>query len=152
MMPSFRGIFAVALALVLVITISMSLRTFLSPPPPTLEVTNVSLDPTAVNAGSPSTLSISVKSSDAGRSHFLRIDFSSHVLVTFLLGDESLPTEGGQYYFTITMNPSGQMTQPFRVRASLEPGIAQLVYSISVNFYVDGNQFDGRTMKLTVNA
>jgi hypothetical protein len=68
-----------------------------------------------------------------------------------MLGNQSLPTEGGRYYFTTTMNPSGQTTQPFVVRATLESGIAQLVYQITVDFYFDGNQFDSRTLKLTVN-
>jgi hypothetical protein len=150
--PSFRGIFAVVLGLVLIVAFSLSLKSFLSPPPPTLEVTNVSLNPTAVNVGSLSTLSISIKSNDAAGSHFLRIDFGSHVLVTFLIGNQSLPIESGKYYFTTTMNPSGQITQPFGVRATLESGIAQLVYQISVDFYLDGNQFDSRTLELTVNA
>jgi len=144
--------FAIALGLVLVIAVTMSLRIYLSPPPPTLEVTNVTLDPTTVNVGSLSTLTISVKSNDAATSHFLRIDFASHVLVTFLLGNQLLPTDGGKYYFTTTMNPSGQLTQPFGVRATLESGIAQLVYQITVNFYVDGKQFDSRTLTLTVKA
>jgi hypothetical protein len=151
-MTNFRGMFAIALGLVLFIALTMSLRIYFSPPPPTLEVTNVTLDPTTINAGSVSTLTISIKSNDASSSHFLRIDFSSYVLVTFLLGSQVLPTEGGVYYFTTTMNPSAKLTQPFEVEATLESGVAQIAYQITINFYIDGNQFNSRTLTLTVNA
>jgi hypothetical protein len=151
-MANFKAMFALAIGVVLIVAFSMSLRSLFSPPPPTLEVTNFTLDPTTVNVGSLSMLTISIKSNDADSSHFLRIDFTSYVLVTFLLGNQTLPIEEGVYYFTTTINPSGQITQPFGVRATLESGIAQLVYSIKVDFYIDGTQFDSRTVDLTVNS
>jgi hypothetical protein len=151
-MPSFKAMFTIVLALVIVIAFSLSLNTFLTPPPPTLEVTNVSLSPTTVNVGDISILTISIKSNDASNSHFLRINFASHVLVTFLLGNQPLPTDGGQYYFTTNINPSGQISQPFGVSARLESGIAQLKYQITVTYFVDGNQFNSKTLELTANA
>jgi len=145
-----RSIFTIALALVLVIAFSLYLKAFFAPPPPILQVEDVSLNPNTINIDQIASISITIKSNDNSKSHFLRIEFESHVLVSFLLGDVNLPQENGKWYFTRTVNPSEKFTQPFNVRASLESGIAQLIYYISIKFYVDGNQFDSRTLELTV--
>lgn len=150
MSSNFRGIFTLALGIVLIIAISLAFRSFLVFPPPTVEVTDASLKPNTVKTNQIAVLSITIKSNDNSKSHFLRLEFESHVLVTFFLGDQNLQKEGGKWYFTSIMNPSATITQPFNVKATLENGIAQLAYEIIVKFYLDGNQFDTKTFTLNV--
>lgn len=150
MAENLRSIFTIALALVLIIAFSLTLKTFFTPPPPILQVEDISLNPNTINIGQMASISITIKSNDNSKSHFLRIEFESHVLVSFFLGDYNLPQENGKWYFTKSVNPSEKFSQPFNVRATLESGIAQLIYHISIKFYVDGNQFDTRTLELTV--
>jgi len=150
MSNGFRGIFTLALVLVIIIAFSLAFKSLFTPPPPTVEVTAATLDPNTININQVAILSITAKSNDKSKSHFLRIEFESHVLVTFLIGDQNLPYEGGKWYFTQSINPSATITQPFGVKGTLESGIAELKYQISVNFYLDGNQFDSKTFVLTV--
>jgi len=142
----------IALGLTLMIALTLVLKSFITIPPPTVEVTDASLNPDTVNVNQVTHLSVTVKSNDNTKSHFLRIEFESHVLVTFLLGDQNLPKEGGIWYFTSVINPSATITQPFNVEATLESGIAQLAYGITVKFYLDGNQFNTKTFALTVKG
>jgi len=150
MSSSFRGIFTVALGLIIIIALSLAFKNLFTPPPPTLQVTVATLDPNTININQAAILSFTIKSNDKSESHFLRIEFESHVLVTFFIGDQNLPYESGKWYFTQSINPSATITQPFVVKAGLESGIAELKYLISVDFYLDGNQFDSKTFTLTV--
>ncbi len=150
MSTGFRGIFTVALGLIIILAFSLAFKILLTPPPPPVEVIDASLNPNTVNINQIALLTITVKSNDNSKSHFLRIEFESHVLVVFNLGDQALPKENGKWYFTSTVNPSATIAQPFNVKATLESGIAQLMYQISVKFYLDGNQFDSKEFELTV--
>lgn len=152
MSSGFRGIFTIAVGLVIILTLSLSLRSFFAPPPPIIEVTNISLEPSTINVNQIAVLSIEIKSNDKSDSHFLRIEFESHTLVTFQLGNQNLPRESGKWYFTSIVNPTQKTNQPFNVRAQLEYGIAHLAYQILVKLYVDGNQFDSKALELSVTT
>jgi hypothetical protein len=143
-----RTLLTIGIILIIILVLSNVLTLFT--PKPTIEVVNAKLDPETININQVATLEITIKSNDKSKSHFLRIEFESHSLVSFLIGDQYLPRDQGRWYFTDNVNPSATITQPFYVRATLESGIAQLQYQIVVNFYCDGNQFDSKTFVLTV--
>ncbi len=119
-------------------------------PTPTIEVTECSLSPEKIKINNPVTLTIKIKNNDDEQAHSFKVEFESHSLVTFFLGGQQLPKENGIWYFTDTLNPSAELTQPMIVKADLEPGIAQLSYSITVKFYINDDQFDTKELKLTV--
>jgi len=149
-MSSDRSMTSLVVGLVLVIILALTMNNLFKPPPPILEVADFSLDPKEIRASETSTLTISIKSNDQDNAHFLRVEFESHTLVVFLLGDQLLPKDNGKWYFTTTLNPSEDTRQPFYVRAALASGVAEIKYGITVNFFADGNQFDSKRVELTV--
>lgn len=139
-----------ALALVLIICFSILFPTLFKPAPPVIEVLSCSLNKEKVKANEIFQLAFEVKNNDNQNSHFLRVEFESHVLVSFYLGGQTLPKDEGKWYFTTTLTPSATLKQPINVNAGLEQGVAEISYSIVVNFYADGNQVDSIELKVTV--
>jgi len=145
-----RGISSLIVGVIVIIILAYTMNTLFRPQPPTLEVKDFSLNPNNIKAGEIATLEFNIKSNDEDKSHFLRVEFESHTLVVFRLGSENLPIENGKWYFTTTVNPSATIVQPIHVRAALASGVAEIKYGITVNFFVDGNQFESRKTELTV--
>lgn len=139
-------------AIIIVVILAFSINGLFVPPTPVITMTNVSLNPSSTTAGHPVTLTLSLKNNDKSNSHFVLIQFESYTLVTFMLGNQQLPTQNGAFSFTTTMNAGSQLTQPFIVQASLENGIAQLSYQITIKLYVDGNQINEKNLTLPVSA
>jgi len=142
-------IFTLAVALVFIAVLSLvanSLFRFT----PTVEVTDCSLTSDTINNNGLTTITFTLKSNDKNDAHTIRVEFSSHPLVTFMLGSQLLPKENDIWYYTENLNPDASHTQSIKVSASLESGIAKLSYRITVNFYRDGNQFYDKNFDLTV--
>ena len=141
----FKLAFAVILVAIFSIVIAPMLRHV-----PTVEVTDCSLTSNTIANDGLTTITFSLVSNVKDGSHEIRVEFSSHPLVTFMLGSQNLPKEKNVWYYTETLNPSASHTQSINVRASLESGIAKLDYRITVNFYMDGVQFHNKNLDLTV--
>lgn len=139
-------------AIIVIGIFAYSLNGLFVPPTPTITLQSASLNHGSTKEGQLVTLSISLKNNDKTNSHFILVEFQSHTLVTFMLGNQELPVESGVFQYTTTMNAGSQLTQPFSVSASLENGIAQISYQITIKLYVDGNQFNEKNLTLTVNA
>jgi hypothetical protein len=146
---SFRNALAIGLALVLILVIALA---FNKPSLPILEVKEYSLNPNTINAGGSTTLSFTVKNNDQQKNHFLRVNFNASPMVTFWQGSQILPTENDLQYFTRTLNPSDLITTYITVKASLPPQTSTVTYSVVLNFYVDGSQFDSRQINLKVES
>jgi hypothetical protein len=149
-MSSDRSIPSLAVGIVLILILALSLNSLFKPQPPILEIQDFSLEPKSIKAGQTAALTFSIKSNDKDASHFLRVEFESHTLVVFLLGNDLLPDDNGKWFFTKTFNPGEISTQPITVKAALESGYAEAKYGITVNFFVDGNQFESKKEELTV--
>jgi hypothetical protein len=117
---------------------------------PTVEVKQCSLASDTIGINEQATLTFTLQSNDNENVHSVMVKFSSHEMVVFMLGSQSLPKQDGSWIYTETLNPSASSTQPINVRANLESGIAKLDYRIDVTFYVDGEQFDSKKLDLTV--
>lgn len=117
---------------------------------PTVEVTDCSLTSDTITNNGLTTITFTLKSNDENNAHTIRVEFSSHPLVTFMLGSQLLPKEDDVWHYTENLNPSASHTQSIKVSASLESGIAELAYRITVNFYMDGGQFYDKNLDLTV--
>jgi competence protein ComGC len=117
---------------------------------PTVEVKECSLASDTIGINQQTTLTFTLQSNDVENAHSVMVKFSSHEMVVFMLGSQSLPKQDGYWIYTETLNPSASSTQPINVRANLENGIAKLDYRIDVTFYVDGEQFGSKALDLTV--
>ena len=69
-----------------------------------------------------------------------------------MLGNQQLQTNAGAYIYDTVLSPSAELKQPFKVSASLEQGIAELSYQITIKLYVDGAQLDTKTLTLKVQV
>jgi len=115
-----------------------------------VEVTDCSLTSNTIANNGLTTITFTVKNNDENDPHDVKVEFSSHPLVMFMLGSQNLPKENDVWYYTETLNPTASHTQSINVGASLESGIAKLDYRITVNFYVDGKQSYDKNFDLTV--
>mgnify|MGYP000020466075 FL=1 len=121
-------------------------------PKPTLEILECSLNPTDVKINQSSNLIFKVKNNDKDESHVLKVTFDSHYLVSFFLGNEPLSQSDGEWCFSEVINPSEETTQTITVKASLEHGVGQLTYDITVKFYVDDQHLLTKKLKLSVST
>ncbi len=138
-----------AFALIVVAILAIVLSPFLHRTP-TVEVTACSLTSDTITHNGVTTVTFTLENNDDTNAHSVRITFSSHMLVTFMLGSEPLPRENDVWYHTENLNPSASHTQSIRVKALLEEGIAKLDYRITVNFHLKGRQFHSKNFDLTV--
>ena len=139
-----------AFALAIIISFSIFAWSFKSTPVVTIE--DVSVNPNTTHVNNLVELSLTLQNNDQANSHQVELKFESHSLVTFILGNERLPTSGGAYIYGTVLSPSAKLTQPFKVSASLEQGIAELSYQITIRLYVDGAQLDTKKLTLKVQV
>ena len=132
-----------------VVVFSVASNILLNPPLP-VEVTDCSLTSDSVNTGGQTSITFTLKSNDDNNQHLIRVEFSSYYLVDFLLGSSELPRQNGIWYYEETLNPKETHTQLINVRPTLESGIAELKYRITVVFYMDGVEFYNKNLDLTV--
>jgi hypothetical protein len=138
-----------AFVIVVIVVTSIILPKLFQSPPPILEILSCSLNKERAKADEVFYLTFKVKNNDKN-SHFMRVEFESHVLVGFYIGDQLLPKDEGKWYFTTNLTPTATLEQPIGVKASLEKGVAEISYSIVANFYVDGNQVYSKELKITI--
>jgi len=119
-------------------------------PTPIIEVKDCTLTSDTVPNNGITTITITLKNNHKDNAYTIKIEFSSHSLVTFMLGSQELPKENGVWYFEDTLNPGATHTQEIKVKASLENGIAKIAYRITLNFYREGQHFYGKNFDLNV--
>ncbi|MDH5634647.1 MAG: hypothetical protein OEY30_02350 [Candidatus Bathyarchaeota archaeon] len=139
--------FAIAFVIIMSVVSNMIIN-----PPPTVKVTECSLTSSTVSSGGQTPIKITLKSNDNEDSHVIRVEFSSHQLVRFLLGSAELHREGSIWYYTLTLNPRATLTEMINVNPTLESGISELKYRICVIFYRDGEEFYTKNLDLLVKA
>lgn len=149
-LSSNRGNFIFILALALVLVVATSFVFDRLRPTPTVEVTDCYLTSDTIPKDGFTSITFTLKSNDDQESRHIRVEFSSHYLVTFMLGTKYLERENGLWYYEEDLNPSASHTQSINVRASLESGIAEITYGITINFYMDGQQFYDKKLDLKV--
>jgi len=149
MSESGNFIFVLAFALILLFIFAVVLGPLLRQTP-IVEVIDCSLTSDTVANEGLTSITFTMKSNDKDNAHEIRVEFTSHQLVEFMLGSQNLPRENDVWYYTETLNPSASHTQLINVRVSLESGIAKLAYRITANFYLDGRQFYNKNLDLTV--
>lgn len=138
-----------AFALVFAIVLYSISNLFLSRPT-VVEVTDCALISDTVNSGGQTSITFTLKSKDDENAHLIRVEFSSHQLVKFLLGSRELSMKDGIWYYEEMLNPKATHTQLINVRPTLEPGISRLTYRITVVFFVGNEQFYNKNLDLTV--
>lgn len=117
---------------------------------PTVEVTDCALSSDTISNNGMTSISFTLKSNDANNAHAIRVEFSSHELVSFFLGSQPLPQQNDVWAYTESLNPAATHSQSINVKASLENGIAKLDYQIDIVFYVDGQKIQSKGFDLTV--
>jgi hypothetical protein len=138
-----------AVAIILVTVFSVFLLPLLRQVP-IVEITDCSLASDTITNSGLTAITFTMKSNDKNETHAMRVEFTSHPLVSFKLGSDNLPTSGGVWYFTDILTPAASHTQLINVQATLETGIAKIVYRITVNFLMDGTQIYSKSLDLTV--
>ena len=130
--------------------ITSTLLDILFNPPLIVEVTDCTLTSDIVNSGEQTSITITLKSNDEESAHLIRIEFTSHDLVRFLLGSVDLPRKDGIYYYEETLNSKATHTQFINIRPTLAHGISEIEYRISAIFFTDDEQFYSKNLDLTV--
>jgi len=138
-----------AIAIAFVIIFSIVSNMFINPPQP-VEVTDCSLTSDTVKSGKQTSIKFTLKSNDDSDSQLIRIEFSSHELVRFHLGSVELQKEGSIWHYTLTLNPKATLTEEINVNPTLERGISELKYRISIVFYRNGEVFYEKNLDLLV--
>jgi hypothetical protein len=122
---------------------------------PLAEVTACSISQSNVKVGELVTINCGTQNTDKNNTHVIMVRFSIQPteLIDFVMGYPSILTKPSPYVwqYTYSLNPLGTNSQPTTVSASLQTGYFSAGYEIQVTFCVDNNQFDNRTLDLTVN-
>ncbi len=138
------GIIAAVIAAYLIFTV------FFSPAPPIIEVVECSISPDTINVNSQAILTIKIRNHDEEQGHPFEVEFRSHNLVAFYLGEKQLQKDGDVWHFNDVLNPSAELTQPIIVRADLETGTKRLTRLISVRIYSNGEKLADKELELAV--
>jgi hypothetical protein len=121
---------------------------------PTLEVSNVSLNPNEIKIKDSATFSFTIKNNDAEKPHSVKVVFNTTSPVTFSQNNVSLLVgNNGLQYLPITLQSSQQSTYPLKVTGTLTGGASTSTYSIRIEFYDENStRFDTETVSLRVNS
>ncbi len=139
-------------AILIVTVAAVSLSLFTNTPTPEVQVTECSLSSESIKAGQINPLSISLKSNDVQNSHSIQIQFSSNALVSFLVGSSELAKNSNFWYYTESLDSKAKITNQMNVVSSLEAGVSQITYRVTVTVYSDGNQIFTKNLDLTVQS
>lgn len=139
-----------AFVIVLVAVITVALNYAWNPPPSTVEITDCSLTASQIQDNSLTSIVFRIRSNDEDTGHEIRVELSSHELVTFMLGSQNLPREGDSWVYTETLPPSASHLQSINVKGQLEQGISKLDYRIVIKFYSDNDEIYRKNLDLTV--
>jgi hypothetical protein len=137
-------------AIILVTIMAVVISSVFKSPTPSVQVTECTLASDNVNTGQIVPVSISLQSNDVENSHNIRIEFTSHVLVSFLVGSRQLPTEGNVWYYDETLDSKAKLTNQINVRPLLEEGVSKITYRIDISVYNDGTQIFKKGLDLVV--
>jgi hypothetical protein len=147
-------IFIIVFCFVVLLSLALWVAITNIPSAPIIEVSGVSLNPNTINQNEFSTLSFTIKNTDASSLHQVSVEFNT-TTVTFNINSQNLtinPSDGLQYY-PITLQSSQQSTYSFKVFGTLTGGAKSSTYSIPFYFfYENGTKFDTETVSLTVNS
>ncbi len=144
---NFIRIIVIAIAIVIVFAIFS--RMF-GNPPPLVEVKECSLTSDTIVSGMQTSIAITLQSNDAQNAHSIKIEFSSHYLVSFLIGSRELEKTDTIWHTEETLESKATHTTVINVLPTLESGVSKITYRISVVIYRDGEQFFSKNLDLVV--
>lgn len=144
--------YAIVLVAALVLVAYFALTFSNRSSPKILEVTDYSLNPDTINAGSSTTLSFRLKNDDSSNSHFVTVHFNASSMLVLWQGSQILPLDSGKQYFTETLRASDIITTSITVKATLPSQTSVVTYPIVLDFFVDGSQFDSKQVNLKVQG
>lgn len=121
-------------------------------PSTAIEVPECYLESKSITSGNRTSIIVTVKNNDEEDSHLIRIEFKSHELVNFFQGSRILPKKDGTGYYEYTIPSSAILTEEIYVIPTLESGISELTYRISVAVFDDGKQTYDINLDLSVKA
>lgn len=139
-------------AIIIVVAFSLWAGALFQPPTPVVTISDAAFSTDLTHVNTPVDLTVALSSHDKDNNHNIEVQFESHSLVTFQVGNQPLSTSGGAYAWDTTIGPNAGITQPFKVTANLESGIAELSYQITIKLYADGAQVDSKVLTLKVQA
>jgi hypothetical protein len=121
---------------------------------PTLEVSNVSLNPNEISVKDSATFSFTIKNNDAEKPHSVKVVFNTTSPLVFYQNNVSLLVGVyGFQYLPITLQSSQQSTYPLKVTGNLIGGASTSTYSIRIEFYDENStKFDTETQSLKINS
>jgi hypothetical protein len=152
-MSSRSGSFMRMLVFAVVIVVLVALATnMIANPPPKVEITDCSLTSDNVQSGSQTALSINMQSNDASIAHDMRVELSSHQLVSFFMNSQPLQQYGTIWYYERILDTKSTLKNQIDIRPMLESGISQITYRINVAIYLDGTQVFTKNLDMTVNS
>lgn len=152
------------IAAVVILVVALIVVVAPKPATATLQVTQFSINPTAINQNSFAFLNLTITNHDATKQHRANIDFdeTNSTSVSVNQGNQSLPTvfgiatgDGAQkfQFLWLTIQPSEILTTSFRITATLSAGVLTSTYSIPVEFQDENlTSFANMTVALTVTA
>jgi hypothetical protein len=97
-------------ALVVVIAFSLWAGTLFQPPTTVVTISNAVLSADSTHVNTPVDLTLTLSSHDKDSSHNVEVQFESHSLVNFLVGNRQLSTRAGVYIWDTTIGPSAGLT------------------------------------------
>lgn len=119
--------------------------------PPAVQVNGCSLGSGTAKAGQADPLLISLQSNDAQNSHSIQIEFSSSSQVRFLNGSNELGRSGSvAWYIHENLDSKAKVTNQISVVSSLDAGVAQITYQVTVTVWMDGSQIFNKILDLSV--
>jgi hypothetical protein len=121
---------------------------------PTLEVSNISLNPNEITVKDSAIFSFTIKNNDAEKLHSVKVVFNTTSPVTFYQNNASLLVDGnGFQYLPITLQSSQQSTYPLKVTGTLVEGASTSTYSIHIDFLDENStRFDIETVDLKIDV
>jgi hypothetical protein len=146
-------LFMMILAISIVAVLSYSIILSQTPPPPAVEVKALSISPDNIHTGNQASLSFTLQSDDSKNTRYVTVYFLASPSVTLWTGSSPLPVDqSGTPYFTATLYPSQQSTYVITTTGSLPGQTFSSTYPITVNFFLDGKQFDSKQASLTISS
>jgi len=144
---NFIRILVFAMAIVIVFAIFSRMFVY---PPPLVEVKECSLTSDTVVSGTQTSIAITLQSNDAKNAHSIKMEFSSHLLVSFLIGSRELEKTGTIWHYEETLESKATHTTVINVLPTLESGVSKITYRITIVIYRDGEQFFNKNLDLVV--
>jgi hypothetical protein len=119
---------------------------------PTLQVSNVSLNPNEITIKESATFSFTITNNDPVKPHSVTVVFNTTSPVTFYQNNISLPVVNGFQNLLIDLQSGQQSTYPLKVAGTLPSGASTSTYTLRIDFYDENfTRFDTETVSLKID-